>query len=145
MGKTVTSLPRRAEDQFAPGEAFSFSTSKKKKKKRTATWLLLDTRKFFFFLSEIRTTCQRFLCVRQVIHMKHRGCPVCSSEGRGFSVVFPEGLLFFFLGLYLWHMAIPRLGGQVGAATASLHHSHSNMGSEPCLRPTPQLTTTPDP
>ena len=28
---------------------------------------------------------------------------------------------------------------------ATLHHSHSNSGSEPNLRPTPQLTATPDP
>ena len=35
--------------------------------------------------------------------------------------------------------------GQIGAPAASLHHSHSNMGSELHLRPTPQLTATPDP
>ena len=35
--------------------------------------------------------------------------------------------------------------GLIRAAAASLHHSHSNMGSESCLQPTPQLTTTPDP
>ena len=34
---------------------------------------------------------------------------------------------------------------QVGAAAASLCHSHSHAGSELCLRPTPQLKTTPDP
>ena len=35
--------------------------------------------------------------------------------------------------------------GQIGAAPASLCQSHSNAGSEPRLRPTPQLTATPDP
>ena len=35
--------------------------------------------------------------------------------------------------------------GQFGATAASLHHSHSNVGSEPCLRPTPQLMATADP
>ena len=35
--------------------------------------------------------------------------------------------------------------GRIRAAVAGLHHSHSNMGSEPCLQPTPQLTATPDP
>ena len=35
--------------------------------------------------------------------------------------------------------------GPIGAAASGLHHSHSNSGSEPCLRPTPQLTATPDP
>ena len=34
---------------------------------------------------------------------------------------------------------------QTGAAASGLHHSHSNMGSEPCLRATPQLMATPDP
>ena len=35
--------------------------------------------------------------------------------------------------------------GRIGATAASLHHSHSNTGSEPCLQPTPQLTATLDP
>ena len=35
--------------------------------------------------------------------------------------------------------------GQIGATAASLHHSHSNTGSKPHLRPTPQLTAMPDP
>ena len=30
--------------------------------------------------------------------------------------------------------------GPVGAIAAGLHHSHSNAGSAPNLRPTPQLT-----
>ena len=30
--------------------------------------------------------------------------------------------------------------GLIRATAASLHHSHSNMGSEPCLKPTLQLT-----
>ena len=30
--------------------------------------------------------------------------------------------------------------GQIGALAAGLYHSHSNLGSEPHLRPTPQLT-----
>jgi len=35
--------------------------------------------------------------------------------------------------------------GPIGAVATGLHPSHSNTGSEPCLRPTPQLTATPDP
>ena len=35
--------------------------------------------------------------------------------------------------------------GGVGAAAAGLHPSHSSAGSEPHLRPTTQLTATPDP
>ena len=34
--------------------------------------------------------------------------------------------------------------GRIGAAATGLHHSHSHAGSELCLRPTPQLTATPD-
>ena len=30
--------------------------------------------------------------------------------------------------------------GPIRAVAASLHHSHSNAGSELCVRPTPQLT-----
>ena len=43
---------------------------------------------------------------------------------------------FFFLRPHLQHMEIPRLGVKCGVA-AGLHHSHSNVGSELCLRPTP--------
>ena len=35
--------------------------------------------------------------------------------------------------------------GQIGAVAAGLRHSHSNAGSEPRLRPTPQLMATLDP
>ena len=35
--------------------------------------------------------------------------------------------------------------GWIRAAPAGLRHSHSNVGSEPHLRPTPQLMVTPDP
>ena len=35
--------------------------------------------------------------------------------------------------------------GLIGAVAAGLHHGHSNARSEPCLRPIPQLTVTPDP
>ena len=36
-------------------------------------------------------------------------------------------------------------GGQIEATAASLCCSHSNLGSEPHLQPTPQFTATPDP
>ena len=35
--------------------------------------------------------------------------------------------------------------GQIRAAAADLHHSHSNVGSEPQLQPTLQLLAMPDP
>ena len=51
-------------------------------------------------------------------------------------------LTFFFLGLHLQHMDVPRLGVE---SAANLRHSHSNAGSKLSLRPTPQLTATLDP
>ena len=35
--------------------------------------------------------------------------------------------------------------GLIGDVATSLRQSHSNVGSEPCLQPTPQLMVTPDP
>ena len=35
--------------------------------------------------------------------------------------------------------------GQIKATAAGLHRSHSNAGSEPCLRPTPQRMAMADP
>ena len=64
-------------------------------------------------------------------------------------------ILFYFI--YLFFVFFPFLGllskayggsqarSQIGAAAASLHHSHSNATSEPRLRPTPQLMAMPDP
>ena len=34
---------------------------------------------------------------------------------------------------------------RIGAVAAGLRHRHSNLGSEPRLQPTPQLTETLDP
>ena len=56
-------------------------------------------------------------------------------------------IIFFF-----WHFRATCVAygssqarGRIGAAAAGLHHSHSNMGSQPHLWPTPKLTATPDP
>ena len=45
------------------------------------------------------------------------------------------GTLFCFLGLYPWHLEVPRLGVELRAAAAGLHHCHSNTG-KPHLWPT---------
>ena len=58
-----------------------------------------------------------------------------------------DGFIFFFFGLlgpHLWHMGVPGLGVE-SAAAAGLCHTHSKAGSEPRLRPTPQLLAMPDP
>ena len=57
---------------------------------------------------------------------------------------------FFFNFLFFLFRATPtaygssQARGLIGAAASGLHHSHSNMGSEPHLRPTPQLRAMPD-
>ena len=48
---------------------------------------------------------------------------------------------FCFSETQVWHMEAPRLGDQIRATAASLHHSHSKAGSKSCLWPIPQLTT----
>ena len=56
-----------------------------------------------------------------------------------------------FIHSFIYFRAIPtayvssQARGRMGAAAASLHHSHSNKGSKPGLQPTPQLTAMPDP
>ena len=56
--------------------------------------------------------------------------------------------VFFFFCLFAFSRGAPTVyggsqaRGLIRAVAASLHHSHSNAGSEPCLRPTPWLTAT---
>ena len=56
---------------------------------------------------------------------------------------------FFFLFAISWAAPMAYGGsqarGRIGAVATELSQSHSNAGSEPLLRPTPQLTATPDP
>ena len=56
----------------------------------------------------------------------------------------------FFFGLFAISWAAPaayggsQARGRIGAVAAGLHQRHSNVGSEPRLKPTPQLRATPD-
>ena len=57
---------------------------------------------------------------------------------------------FFFLVLCFFRPAPVAYGGsqargQIRDVAASYSHSHSHEGSEPCLRPTPQIAAMPDP
>ena len=62
-------------------------------------------------------------------------------------------ILFSFFFFFLLFRSAPtayggsQARGPIGATAAGLRHrqSHSNAGSEPRLRPTPQLTAMPDP
>ena len=56
--------------------------------------------------------------------------------------------IYFFFGLLRATPAVygvSQARGLIRAVAASLPHSHSNVVSEPCLRPTPQLTAMLDP
>ena len=55
-----------------------------------------------------------------------------------------EVISFFFFFLLVFRAALTVYGGsqargRIGAVAACLHHSHSNVGSKPSLRPTLQL------
>ena len=52
-------------------------------------------------------------------------------------------LLFFFRATPMAYGSF-QARSQIGAASAGQYHSHSNARSEPCLRPTLQLTATLD-
>ena len=58
---------------------------------------------------------------------------------------------FFFFSSFVLFRAIPvayggsQARGLIGAVAADLRQSHSNARSEPCLRPTLQLTAMLDP
>ena len=58
---------------------------------------------------------------------------------------------YFFIFIFLlFRVTLAAYGGSqarspIGATTAGLHHNHSNIRPELCLRPTPQFTATLDP
>ena len=57
--------------------------------------------------------------------------------------------VFWFWFFLLRATPVAHGGSQARDRTAAVpsgpHHSRSNVGSEPCLQPTPQLTAKPDP
>ena len=57
----------------------------------------------------------------------------------------PRVVFFGFLGSYLRHMEVPRLGVKLELQLPAYTTATANAGSEPCLQPTPQLMTTPYP
>ena len=66
------------------------------------------------------------------------------KDSKLFNLQATNFLVFFlvFLGPHLWHMEAPRLGAKLELQLLAYHHSHSNLGSEPCLQPTLQLMAT---
>ena len=47
-----------------------------------------------------------------------------------------------FSGPHLWHMEVPKLGVELELQLLAYATTHSNVGSKPRLRPTPQLMAT---
>ena len=77
------------------------------------------------------------------------GVTVCKDEV-GDNLLFLKLMFFFFFFFLLYRATLVAYGGSqamgpIGAVAAGLCHSHSNLGSEPSLQPTPQLMATPDP
>ena len=77
---------------------------------------------------------------------------VCmGTHGPSYQYYEEEVTVFFFFCLFAISGAAPaayggsQARGRIGAIAAGLCQSHSKVGSELCLQPTPQLTTTPDP
>ena len=81
-------------------------------------------------------------------------CVATSDLFVGYSITRNYAFLFIFIFIlfyFLLFRAAPvanggsQARGPLGAIAAGLRHSHSYARSEPCLRPTPQLTVMPDP
>ena len=77
--------------------------------------------------------------------------PLSERRDRPLVLIDISCILFFFFRLFAISRATSvayggsQARGLIGAVAAGLHHSHSNMGAEPHLPPTPQLKAMPDP
>ena len=84
---------------------------------------------------------------RMAMFLKHGGCgvsaPLTKGTPRFHFISFYIYLFIASLGLHLRHKTVPRLG--VELELYLLVYTMANTGSEPCLQPTPQLTTRQDP
>ena len=90
---------------------------------------------------------RQFFCLQKTIKTK-----VQNSIRAGGGGHLPKGIQShtFFFFFFLFRAAVAAYGssqarGQIATVATGLHHSYSHARSEPHLRPTPQLTATPDP
>ena len=97
-----------------------------------------------------------WILVRFINHWATTGIPMVFYQSLDNTAVWYRlKRTFFFLNLkifFLFRAALTEYGrsqakGQIGAAAAGLYqsHSHSNLGSKPHVRPTPQLAAMTDP
>ena len=93
---------------------------------------------FFFFLSFVLLPCQGIEHVCTIFIMK---CSQLQSSNTRFWF----GLVFCLFRAAPAAYRGSQARGQIRATAAGLYHSHSNARSESHLRPTLQLTATPDP
>ena len=105
--------------------------------------------------------CHSFGNARSLTHCSRLGIRLTPPQGQARSLTHltAEGtpafsnlrFFFFFFCLFAFSGAAPsayggsQARGLIRAVAASLCRSHSNVGSQPPLRPTPQLTATLDP
>ena len=95
-------------------------------------------------LSEVRDQTCTLMDTSQVLNpLSHNGNSTCGGF-LGFFLFFCF-CLFAFSRTNLMAYGGTQGRGRIGAVAAGLHQSHSNARWELCLRPTPQLTATPDP
>ena len=90
------------------------------------------------------------LCQSTFVHIYiyiHTHIYICNE----YKILYVTRISFFFFCLFAFSRATPvayggsQIRGLIGAVATGLCHSHSNVGSEPLLWPTPQLTATPGP
>ena len=84
------------------------------------------------------------------MQMLNEESPICSVLKRQYLILYVLLFIYLFICLFAISWAAPtayggsQARGPVGAVASGLHQSHSNLGSEPRLRRTPQLMATPD-
>ena len=80
------------------------------------------------------------LCASESLPMNSKYC--CNQWSLYFLLFFCWPFVFFRAAPMAYGCSQAR--GWIGATAAGLYYSHSNARSEPCLKPTTQLTPTPD-
>ena len=95
-------------------------------------------------VGELRKSVQRRLPLQPFLVLRNLVIEsgVCGTAQPYFA--FASSFIFVFFRAALVAYAGSQARGRIGSVAAGLHHSHSNIRSEPRLRPTAQLTAMPD-